>query len=194
MWEPFTEGARQTVMRAQEEAQAAGSAQIGTEHLLAGLLRNEESLATQALLASGVTLEAVREALRAQPPGSAAVEMVFTPRAKRCIELAFEEARRLQNNSVGVEHLLLGMLKQECGATGLLERLGVSPEQVRTELVSRLPEPPPAPPEREAEVVPRVSVAGVGILQEGVALLREIRQELAEIRRDLARLQPPEPE
>ena len=98
MWEPFTERARKAIVLAQEEAQRLGNNYIGTEHLLLGIISEGESVAAKVLENLGISLQKVRSEVEAivgkggKPTGQ---EMVFTPRAKRVIELAFEEARNL---------------------------------------------------------------------------------------------------
>ena len=109
MWEPFTERARRSIVLAQEEAQRLGNNYIGTEHILLGIISEGESLAAKVLETLGVNLAKVRqevEAIVGRGGQTVQQEMVFTPRAKRVIELAFEEARQLNHNYIGTEHLL----------------------------------------------------------------------------------------
>ena len=97
MWEPFTERARRSIVLAQEEAQRLGNNYIGTEHILLGIISEGESLAAKVLESLGVNLAKVRqevEAIVGRGGQTVQQEMVFTPRAKRVIELAFEEARQ----------------------------------------------------------------------------------------------------
>jgi ATP-dependent Clp protease ATP-binding subunit ClpC len=151
MWEPFTERARRSIVLAQEEAQRLGNNYIGTEHILLGIISEGESLAAKVLESLGVNLAKVRqevEAIVGRGGQTVQQEMVFTPRAKRVIELAFEEARQLNHNYIGTEHLLLGLIREGEGvAARVLTNLGVDPAKVRTQTTSLLGAEgqPPAP-------------------------------------------------
>ncbi len=142
MWEPFTERARRSIVLAQEEAQRLGNNYIGTEHILLGIISEGESLAAKVLESLGVNLAKVRqevEAIVGRGGQSMQQEMVFTPRAKRVIELAFEEARQLNHNYIGTEHLLLGLIREGEGvAARVLANLGVDPAKVRVQTTSLL--------------------------------------------------------
>ncbi len=151
MWEPFTERARRSIVLAQEEAQRLGNNYIGTEHILLGIISEGESLAAKVLESLGVNLAKVRqevEAIVGRGGQTVQQEMVFTPRAKRVIELAFEEARQLNHNYIGTEHLLLGLIREGEGvAARVLANLGVDPAKVRVQTTSLLGAEgqPPAP-------------------------------------------------
>jgi ATP-dependent Clp protease ATP-binding subunit ClpC len=151
MWEPFTERARRSIVLAQEEAQRLGNNYIGTEHILLGIISEGESLAAKVLETLGVNLSKVRqevEAIVGRGGQTVQQEMVFTPRAKRVIELAFEEARQLNHNYIGTEHLLLGLIREGEGvAARVLTNLGVDPAKVRVQTTSLLGAEgqPPAP-------------------------------------------------
>jgi ATP-dependent Clp protease ATP-binding subunit ClpC len=142
MWEPFTERARRSIVLAQEEAQRLGNNYIGTEHILLGIISEGESLAAKVLESLGVNLAKVRqevEAIVGRGGQTVQQEMVFTPRAKRVIELAFEEARQLNHNYIGTEHLLLGLIREGEGvAARVLANLGVDPAKVRVQTTSLL--------------------------------------------------------
>jgi ATP-dependent Clp protease ATP-binding subunit ClpC len=142
MWEPFTERARRSIVLAQEEAQRLGNNYIGTEHILLGIISEGESLAAKVLETLGVNLAKVRaevEAIVGRGGQTVQQEMVFTPRAKRVIELAFEEARQLSHNYIGTEHLLLGLIREGEGvAARVLTNLGVDPAKVRVQTTSLL--------------------------------------------------------
>ncbi len=142
MWEPFTERARRSIVLAQEEAQRLGNNYIGTEHILLGIISEGESLAAKVLESLGVNLGKVRqevEAIVGRGGQTVQQEMVFTPRAKRVIELAFEEARQLNHNYIGTEHLLLGLIREGEGvAARVLTNLGVDPAKVRVQTTSLL--------------------------------------------------------
>src|SRR3984893_1729372 len=142
MWEPFTERARRSIVLAQEEAQRLGNNYIGTEHILLGIISEGESLAAKVLETLGVNLAKVRaevEAIVGRGGQTVQQEMVFTPRAKRVIELAFEEARQLSHNYIGTEHLLLGLIREGEGvAARVLTNLRLDPAQVRVQTTSLL--------------------------------------------------------
>jgi ATP-dependent Clp protease ATP-binding subunit ClpC len=142
MWEPFTERARRSIVLAQEEAQRLGNNYIGTEHILLGIISEGESLAAKVLETLGVNLAKVRaevEAIVGRGGQTVQQEMVFTPRAKRVIELAFDEARQLNHNYIGTEHLLLGLIREGEGvAARVLTNLGVDPAKVRSQTTSLL--------------------------------------------------------
>jgi len=142
MWEPFTERARRSIVLAQEEAQRLGNNYIGTEHLLLGIISEGESVAAKVLENLGISLQKVRqevESLVGKGGKTTQQEMVFTPRAKRVIELAFEEARSLTHNYIGTEHLLLGLIREGEGvAARVLSNLGVEPAKIRAEITKLL--------------------------------------------------------
>src|SRR5438132_13153663 len=154
----FTERARNVMQLAQEEAQRLQHNYIGTEHLLLGLLREGEGVAGQVLTHLGVELEHARRAVEGivgRRDRIAGGEIGLTPRAKKVIELAVAEARRLNHLYIGTEHLLLGLLREGEGiGAGVLESLGVNLEKARRETVSVLSgsssathvTPPPSPP------------------------------------------------
>lgn len=123
----FTPRARHAVAAAQEEARAAGNSEVGTGHLVLGLLREPEGLGAQALVAQGVALDAVRQAVITALPragGNVPALIPFDSSAKKALELTFREALRLGHNYVGTEHLLLALLELEDGG-GTLTRIGV---------------------------------------------------------------------
>ncbi len=135
MWQRFTERARKVVFYAQEEAQKFGEGYVSTEHLLLGLVRESDSVAAQVLEAIGVSLNRIRIEVEKQVPRGDArpsSDMTLTPRAKRVIDLSYEEARGLGNNYIGTEHLLLGLLRERDGLAGrVLQKLGLEVEIVR---------------------------------------------------------------
>ena len=141
-FEKFTERARKVLTLAQEEAQRFNHNYIGTEHILLGLVREGDGVAAKVLSNLGVDLDKVRSAVEfiiGRGERTVSGEIGLTPRAKRVIELAVDEARRLNHNYIGTEHILLGLLREGEGvAAGVLESLGVSLEKVRTETVRLL--------------------------------------------------------
>ena len=140
MWQRFTERARKVVFYAQEEAQKFGEGYVSTEHLLLGLVREPESVSSRVLEKLGVSLNRVRvEVEKHLPRGDArpSQDMTLTPRAKRVIDLSYDEARRLNNNYIGTEHLLLGLVREGDGLAGrVLARLGVDLERARREVMA----------------------------------------------------------
>jgi len=136
----FTVKARGVVLAAQNEARAAGNDQIHLEHLVLGLLSQPEALAAKAILAQGVTLEAVRQAATATlPPASDQVPdlIPFDARAKKSLELTFREALRMGHNYIGTEHILFALLELENG-TGVLAYLGVDKPAAETNINTAL--------------------------------------------------------
>jgi ATP-dependent Clp protease ATP-binding subunit ClpC len=142
VFERFTERARQVVVLAQHEARALKHNVIGTEHILLGLLREEEGLAARVLGSLGVTIEAVRTQvveIHGEPDEVADSQIPFTPRAKKVLELAPLEARALGHNYLGTEHILLGLIRAVEGAgLKVLVNLGLDAETIRTEVISVL--------------------------------------------------------
>ena len=140
MWQRFTERARKVVFYAQEEAQKFGEGYVSTEHLLLGLVRESDSVAARVLDKLGVSLTRIRAEVEKQlPRGDArpSQDMTLTPRAKRVIDLAYDEARNLNNNYIGTEHLLLGLIREGDGLAGrVLAKLGVDLEKARRDVMS----------------------------------------------------------
>ncbi|MEU6487161.1 Clp protease N-terminal domain-containing protein [Streptomyces sp. NPDC046887] len=136
----FTPRARNVVAASQNEAREAGNTEIGTAHLLLGLLAEPEGLAAKALVAQGATADAVRQAASAVLPAAAAEppELVpFDAGAKKVLELTFREALRLGHNYVGTEHILLALLEFEHGG-GLLGGLGVTKAATESDITAAL--------------------------------------------------------
>jgi ATP-dependent Clp protease ATP-binding subunit ClpC len=142
MFERFTERARQVVVLAQDEARVLRHNYIGTEHLLLGLLREEEGLAARVLGELGVELEAVRaQVVRVVGEGDeiATGQIPFTPRAKKVLELSLRESRALGHQYIGTEHILLGLVRENDGvAARLLLELGVDADTIREAIGSLL--------------------------------------------------------
>jgi len=137
-FEKFSERARRSLTRAQEEAQHFGHNYIDTEHILLGLVAEEEGVASKVLNNLGVSASKIRAAVEfviGRGERASIGEVGLTPRAKRVIELAVDEARRLNHNYIGTEHLLLGLLREREGAAvGVLESFGITLERVQTEI------------------------------------------------------------
>lgn len=161
MFERFTERARRVVVYAQEEARALNQNYIGTEHLLLGLIREEEGIAARALQSMGINLEDVRAQVEdiigrgeTPPPG----HIPFTPRAKKVLELSLREALQLGHNYIGTEHILLGLIREGEGvAARVLFNLGAELDKVRNQVIQLLSgyySPTQAPEERDLGKTP----------------------------------------
>jgi ATP-dependent Clp protease ATP-binding subunit ClpC len=144
MFERFTEKAIKVIMLAQEEARRLGHNFVGTEQILLGLIGEGTGVAAKVLKSMGVNLKDARievEKIIGRGSGFVAVEIPFTPRAKRVLELSLEEARQLGHNYIGTEHLLLGLIREGEGvAARVLENLGVDLGKVRTQVIRMLGE------------------------------------------------------
>ncbi|MCM8744921.1 ATP-dependent Clp protease ATP-binding subunit [Thermomicrobium sp. CFH 73360] len=141
-FEKFTERARKVLALAQEEARRFNHNYIGTEHLLLGLVREGEGVAARVLQSMGVQLPKVRSAVEfiiGRGESTVVGEIGLTPRARKVIEYAVDEARRLGHHYIGTEHLLLGLVREGEGiAAGVLESLGVNLEKVRQQVLQVL--------------------------------------------------------
>jgi ATP-dependent Clp protease ATP-binding subunit ClpC len=185
MFERFTERARQVVVLAQDEARTLRHDYIGTEHLLLGLLREEEGLGARVLGRLGIEIDAVRAIVRSrvgegekEPSG----QIPFTPHAKEALELSLREALSLGHKFIGTEHLLLGFVRQGEGVgNDVLEQLGASPTVVHEEVIRMLsgpgrrqfgPHPPPGPqvPRKRGRRLPPVALLVAGWTLFGAAL------------------------
>ena len=181
MFERFSSRARQVVVLAQEEARTLGHNYIGTEHILLGLLREQEGLAARMLRELGVTLEAARAGVVLMA-GSGEEEqrsqIPFTPRAKKVLELSLRESLELGHNYIGTEHILLALTREPEGVGArVLREMDADGERVRSETIRFLSGPAPLP-----QHVP----AGTGWA--GVEGLAPFMGQLAvEIRRELHR-------
>ena len=146
MFERFTERAKQVVVLAQEEARALKHNYIGTEHILLGLLREEEGLAARVLESLDVTVEEVRaQVARIIGPGDEPIvsgQIPFTPRAKKVLELSLREALSLKHNYIGTEHILLGLVRENEGvAARILVDFDADAETIRNEIMRVLSGP-----------------------------------------------------
>jgi len=169
-FDKFTDRARKVLTLAQDEAQRFNHNYIGTEHLLLGLVREGEGVAARVLENMNVELAKVRTAVefiigRGDRP--VVGEVGLTPRAKRVIELAIDEARRLGHNYIGTEHLLLGLVREGEGiAAGVLESLGVNLDKVRHEVIRVLSQSSAAGPTSETKrtsKTPTVDQLGINL-------------------------------
>lgn len=167
-FDKFTDQARRVLRLSQEEAQRFRHTYIGTEHLLLGLIREDEGIAAQVLRTMGVELKQVREAVESIiGRGDRVVlggEVGLTPRAKKVIELAVDEARRFDHHYIGTEHLLLGLIREGEGiAAGVLESQGVKLDQARTETIRAIGQLL----ESETDTVPPIPPEAASLLAEG---------------------------
>src|SRR3989475_2600343 len=175
-----TERARKVLRLAQEDAQRFQHNYKGTEHLLLGLVREGEGVAAKVLSNLGVELNKVRSAVEfiiGRGDRIVLGEIGLTPRAKKVIELAVDEARRLNHHYIGTEHLLLGLVREGEGiAAGVLESLGVNLEKVRTQTIQVLSQSgvPQKIKEPQVELVPQLMIV---LLKEAQNVLASVMQE-----------------
>src|SRR6187551_1855193 len=168
-FDKFTERARKVLTLAQEEAQRFNHNYIGTEHLLLGLVREGDGVAARVLSNMGVQLPKVRSAVEfiigrgdQAPTG----DIGLTPRAKKVIELAVDEARRLNHHYIGTEHLLLGLVREGEGiAAGVLESLGVNLEKVRAQVMQVVSQSPSYSQSKQQTKTPYMDALGVDLTE-----------------------------
>ncbi|MFN3995222.1 MAG: Clp protease N-terminal domain-containing protein, partial [bacterium] len=140
MWETFTERAKKVIIYAQEEAKNLGSSHVGTEHLLLGIIVEGESIAAKILSKYDVTYQKLKKEIEnflgKSQTSNARGDLEFSPRAKKAIENAFDEARTMNHNYIGPEHILLGILN-ETGGVGyrLLQKINININNLKEELV-----------------------------------------------------------
>jgi hypothetical protein len=181
MFERFTDRARRVVVLAQEEARLLNHDYIGTEHILLGLVHEQQGVAARALTELGVSLEAVRAEVRqtiGQGKSPPAGHIPFTSRAKKVLELSLREALQLGHNYIGTEHILLGLLREGQGiGAQVLVKLGADQERVRQQVVQVLSGYGGVPPEQPLGQVrlggqqAAMAVGGPGIYQDEPAEL-----------------------
>jgi hypothetical protein len=179
VFERFTERARQVVVLAQDEARTLRHNYIGTEHLVLGLLREEEGLAARVLESLDITIEEVRaQVARIVGEGDEVTtgQIPFTPRAKKVLELALREALTLGHNYIGTEHLLLGLVRENegVGARILLD-FGADAEKIRDQVIRMLSQMGFRPPEDPTEVGEPRPPASPPVAPEVVAELEKLR-------------------
>jgi len=166
-FEKFSERARRVLSLAQEEAQHFNHNYIGTEHVLLGLVREPEGVGTRVLISMDIDLSKVRSAVefiigRGEKPTTGDVGL--TPRAKKVIELAVDEARQMSHQYIGTEHLLIGLLREGEGvAAGVLESLGVSLDKSRDATTKILNEGGQKPGSRSSTKTPTLDQLGVDL-------------------------------
>jgi ATP-dependent Clp protease ATP-binding subunit ClpC len=167
-FEKFSERARRVLTIAQEEARNLNHSYIGTEHILLGLVREDEGVAARVLTNLGIGLGKIRSAVefiigRGEKPGTG--ETGLTPRAKKVIELAIDEARQMGHNYIGTEHLLLGLLREGEGvASSVLDSFGITLERARAEVAHILTQgTPKARLSRSASRTPALDQLGIDL-------------------------------
>ena len=192
MFERFTDRARRVVVLAQEESQRLSHNYIGTEHLLLGLLAEQEGVAARALESLNVTLEAAREQVlviigpgQQHPSG----HIPFTPRAKKILELSLREALTTGSEVIDTRHLLLGLIDEGDGVGAqILQRLGATTQAVR-EAVTTLADSEPAAEATEAPGPQPRAVSMARQLRIRVDALDEVKDLLAGIDRRLSAIE-----
>ena len=183
MFERFTERAREVVVLAQEEARALKHNYIGTEHLLLGLLREEEGIAARVLESLDITLEEVRAQV-ARIVGSgdelSAGQIPFTPRSKKVLELSLREALTLGHNWIGTEHVLLGVAREDDGvAMAILRDLDVDADKIRNGVAEALAgQPLPEARSRPAQVSKPIGPELTGKLERLVRGIESLRRRV----------------
>jgi hypothetical protein len=143
MWQRFTESGRKVIFYAQEEAQRFGEGYISTEHILLGLIREPQFNAASIIVKMGMSLNSVRQEVERQLPRGDArpnQDMTLTPRAKRVIDFAYDEARLLGSDCIDTEYLLLGLIREGEGLAGrVLKKLGIELENTREQIDKTMP-------------------------------------------------------
>jgi len=164
MFERFTERARRVIILAQEEAKRLNHSAVGTEHILLGIIREGEGVASKVLESLNISPDRVRSEIEAaigRGERTPYEEVAFTPRAKKVLELALDEARRLGHNYIGTEHLLLGLIREGEGvAARVLEAMGAYLERVRAQVVYLLGEEGTTSYTRQASKTPTLDEFG----------------------------------
>ncbi len=182
MFERFTERARQVVVLAQEEARTLKHNYIGTEHILLGLLREEEGLAARVLESLDITVERVRaQVVRIVGSGEEVTsgQIPFTPRAKKVLELALREALSLGHNYIGTEHILLGLVRENEGvAARILLDFDADSEKIRNEVIRMLSGPGSR---RSAPAPARAPAPGAGEGKKSSKLLDQFGRNLTKL-------------
>jgi len=154
MFKKFTERARRVIILAREEAERYNHEYLGTEHILLGILKDGGGIAITVLQKSGIDLEQlnmeIKRNLPQSPPHRVGTEIPFSPRAKKVLEYAVDEAKAMGHNYIGTEHILLGLIKEKDGvASKILTSMGIKFSQAREYTLNLLHEPFTTPKERE---------------------------------------------
>lgn len=177
-FQKWTDRAQRAFEFAEAQAHELRHNYVGTEHMLLGLVHEEEGLAAKALVNMGVELDAVRSAVAyIVKPGDEATEgeLQATPRMKKAIELSINEARQMNHHYIGTEHLLLGLIRQDDGiAAGVLGRLGVNLDEARCEVLRLLAEGLSGGSAGVAGMVPQWLQRGRGVKRYNLAIPEEL--------------------
>lgn len=191
MFERFTDQSRRAVVLAQDEARRLNHNYIGTEHLLAGLRREERGAAARALESAGITVDAVRGQIETiigqgtQPPSG---HIAFTPRAKKCLELSLRQALKLNHRHIDTGHLLLALIsKDDCVAVQVLGGLGADLGALRARVISEIEE---NPEDRDYSRPLRLRLRGAPLPDAVQGLLEEIDDRLSAIELHLGIARP----
>jgi ATP-dependent Clp protease ATP-binding subunit ClpC len=195
MFERFTERARRVVVLAQEEARMLNHNYIGTEHILLGLIREGEGVAAKALESLGISLEAVRQQVKEiigrgqQAPSG---HIPFTPRAKKVLELSLRESDGLDQNFIGTEHILLGLIREGSGvAAQVLVKLGADLDRARQQVVQLLHAPAGEDLIGEGSPLPDDPLTRVDWLDRRLARIERwvgLRPDLGDLDQEIARV------
>jgi ATP-dependent Clp protease ATP-binding subunit ClpC len=186
MFERFTERARRVVVLAQEEARALSHNYIGTEHILLGLIHENEGVAAKSLESIGISLDAVRTQVeeiigegRITPSG----QIPFTPRAKKVLELSMRESIQLGHNYIGTEHILLGLIREGEGlGAQVLVKLGADLNRVRQQVIEMLSRHQGS---EESDILATAAEREFGAYDEVIGLLRDIARRVKRIEQRL---------
>jgi ATP-dependent Clp protease ATP-binding subunit ClpA len=196
MWQRFTDRARKVILLAQEQARRMGAASVGTEHLLLGMILDDEGVAAQVLVRMGLSIAKIRDeveresAARRNAPSSG--EPNLSPGAKRALELAADEARRMKHNYIGTEHMLLALIREKDRlAAEVLRNLGLNLEKVREQIMAYLGRETPIPGGYEPK--PDLQDISERLLQFVLSVIDEVdveekRDRLKELYADLQRV------
>jgi ATP-dependent Clp protease ATP-binding subunit ClpC len=186
MFERFTERARRVVVLAQEEARALSHNYIGTEHILLGLIHENEGVAAKSLESIGISLDVVRTQVeeiigegRITPSG----QIPFTPRAKKVLELSMRESIQLGHNYIGTEHILLGLIREGEGlGAQVLVKLGADLNRVRQQVIEMLSRHQGS---EESDILATAAEREFGTYDEVIGLLRDIARRVKRIEQRL---------
>jgi ATP-dependent Clp protease ATP-binding subunit ClpA len=196
MFERFTDQARRVVVLAQEEARTLGHGYIGTEHILLGLIAEQDGLAAQALAALEISMDAAREQIAeiiGEGTGQPSGHIPFTPRTKKVLELSLREAQRLGDSYIGTEHILLGLAREGEGVGAqVLDRLGAGTHRVITQvLITRRAAPGEELQQVAIAQMPMERPRPQNLLRDVLSRLDEISRRLAAIENLLAEMHAP---
>src|SRR3972149_5095999 len=192
MFERFTERARRVIILAQEEAKRLNHSAVGTEHILLGIIREGEGVASKVLESLNISPDRVRaeiESAIGRGERTPYEEVAFPPRAKKVLELALDEARRLGHNYIGTEHLLLGLIREGEGvAARVLEAMGADLERVRAQVVYLLGEEGTTSYSKQSSKTPTLDEFGRDLTKTARGDVPEVLRNKRVVQLDLAAL------